>query len=79
MTCPTCGRSDSSKSKIALWICGGIAATFFAFCALIIICLTAVSAIGEESSEAYERVRRDLQTTEFNLQVEAGEGREPGA
>jgi len=70
MSCPTCGHSQTSGSKIALWICGGVAAAFFAFCILIVICLAAVASIGESADDQFQKIDRQLETARLNAQSE---------
>ncbi|MEM8733443.1 MAG: hypothetical protein AAGG44_04435 [Planctomycetota bacterium] len=64
--CPTCGRSQSGSTagKIVFALLGVCAAVVVGIPLLIIVCLTAISAIGTSANEEFDRVSAELSQVE---------------
>jgi hypothetical protein len=54
-------------------IVGGLAAGFFAMCALVFICLVAIAAVGEAASSDFESVSQEQNAMEFSQRAESSQ------
>ncbi|MFN3190558.1 MAG: hypothetical protein ACE361_08545 [Aureliella sp.] len=65
-SCPTCGRSHSGSTagKIVLAVVGVGAAIVVGIPLLLIVCLTAIAAVGTNANEEFDRVSAELSQIE---------------
>ena len=70
MQCPSCNCSFKKPTNVIGWILGILATFFIGGFLLIVVCLTAISAIGASADSEFSRVSQEL-TQDGQVQAEA--------
>ena len=64
MCCPNCQTVIKKPTNVLAWIAGILAALFVGGVLLVVVCLTAVSAIGANAEDQFDRISADLRKAE---------------
>ncbi|MEM7473701.1 MAG: hypothetical protein AAF483_01785 [Planctomycetota bacterium] len=68
--CPTCGKSQTSAGTVLAWCLGIFFAGTIGLFMFIIVCLAAISSIGESSNQEFEEIAAELQANQANIAIE---------